>query len=284
LAAGSTPDLPASGGKLELGASVVPPIARDNTDRNRTSPFAFTGNKFEFRAVGSSASISFPTTVLNVAVADGIRSISEWISGGMTAAEATRKALQESAPVRFDGNNYAADWITEAERRGLPHARNTPSALEALATPAAAELFAAGGVLSHEELHARYEVRLDTYSKKVEIEADMLQELVDTQVAPAAIADAAEATRDAQAIGQGFAHARAEALVAAARALSDARAVLSTAIGSVPGGSEAAKARYLCDQVVPAMAALREACDALEGLVSDARWPLPRYRELLFPA
>ncbi len=284
IAAGDVSTLDPGKAMIELGISRLPSIAKDNTDRNRTSPFAFTGNKFEFRAVGSSASISFPTTCLNAAVADAIDQIGAWISaaGGGPAAvlAAVRRALQESAPVRFDGNGYGAEWVIEAERRGLPHARNTPAALAALATANAAALFERHGILSHEELHSRFEVRVEQYNKKVEIEADVLREMVDTLVLPVGLAELAEA--QAQVDLGPAAVRRFRELQARIEALDTARQALDAAAGKVGEGNEAERAASYCANVVPALLTLRETCDGIEAMVTDSRWPLPRYREMLF--
>ncbi|MSP55406.1 MAG: glutamine synthetase type III [Myxococcales bacterium] len=284
IASGDVSILDPGQAMIELGISRLPAIAKDNTDRNRTSPFAFTGNKFEFRAVGASASISFPTTCLNAAVADGIDQVHAWATadGGTIAAvmAAVRRALVESAPVRFDGNGYGAEWVVEAERRGLPHARNTPAALRALATDAAAELFKRQGVFSPEELHSRFEVRVEQYNKKVEIEADVLRDLVDTVVLPVSIAELADASAHSS---TGPAAARRYLdLRARVEVLDEARLAIESAWERVGEGSEADRATALCAHVVPALAALREACDSVEAIVSDSRWPLPRYREMLF--
>ncbi len=287
IASGSVARLEPGQAMIELGISRLPAVMKDNTDRNRTSPLAFTGNKFEFRAVGSSASISFPTTCLTVAVLDGIEQLSEWIAGGMTILAAIQRALVESAPVRFDGNGYSAEWVAEAERRGLPHARNTPAALRGLHTDSARALFARHHVLSHEELHSRFEVRVEQYNKKVEIEADVLRGIIDTQVLPAVLADAAEAADHVVRLGAAGGSTRAasgrlEVLSTRCEALAVARALVEQAVGECGAGDEVSRSVLLCEKLVPAMAELRDAADALEEVVSDGRWPLPRYRELLF--
>jgi glutamine synthetase len=278
IVSGRVANLAAGQAMIELGVSRLPAIAKDNTDRNRTSPFAFTGNKFEFRAVGSSASISFPTACLNAAVADGVDQIVRWIEGGDDVMGAVRKALTESSPVRFDGNGYGAEWVVEAERRGLPHARNTPAALALLNTEAARSLFSRTGVLSKDELHSRYDVRLELYNKKVEIEADVLKELVDTCVVPSVIA---EEQALAGATGALAAH-RARAVAAAGAELLAARGAVDHALAAAHGDDVMAVASSLCAHVVPALAGLRAACDAAEKLVADHRWGLPKYREMLF--
>ena len=289
IAAGTVANLPAGQAVLELGLARLPAIAKDNTDRNRTSPFAFTGNKFEFRAVGSSASISFPTTCLNAAVADGIEQLTTWINedGGPDAVmNAIRRAMVETAPVRFDGNGYSGEWVEEAERRGLPHARNTPDALDGLGTDEAAALFSRHAVLSEAELHARHDVRLEQYNKKVEIETEILRALVDTHVLPCALADLAQvAKQESEIRGVGSRSQAAESrrleLTNDIDALHDARVALSRALADLPG-DEHEKARANVRSVIPAMESLRAAVDQLEGQLDDRLWPLPRYREMLF--
>ena len=275
---GTVANLAAGQAMIELGVSRLPAVAQDNTDRNRTSPFAFTGNKFEFRAVGSSASISFPTACLNAAVADAVEQLSRWIEGGDDVMTAVRRALTESSPVRFDGNGYSGEWVEEAESRGLPHARNTPAALGLLNTDSARGLFERTGVLSKHELHSRFDVRLELYNKKVEIEADVLKELVDTYVIPSVIAEE-------QSLGGAtgsLAASRARAVAAVGAELLAARNAVDTALNGAPNGDLTAVATYLCASVVPALQNLRNACDAAERIVADHRWGLPKYREMLF--
>lgn len=284
ICAGDVARLDPGKAALELGIDRLPEIAKDNTDRNRTSPFAFTGNKFEFRAVGSSASISFPTTCLNAAVTDGIDQIAEWLSGGMPVMEAVRKAMVEASPVRFDGNGYSAEWVAEAERRGLPHARNTPAALAALDTDAARHLFGRIKVFTAEELRSRYEVRLEQYVKKVEIELDVLRRMVDTQIIPAVLLDAASVQEQAEAGGTSgkLAQIRAERLDRRVERLCAARAAIDQAAHACEGLEGAPHAEALCARVVPALQELRDSVDSLEEVVDDSLWPLPRYHEMFF--
>ncbi len=261
------------GAPIQLAAQ-LPLIARDNTDRNRTSPFAFTGNKFEFRAVGASASISWPGTCLNAVVADGMDQLAAWIEADASpdrVLSAVRRALTEAAPVRFDGNGYSAEWVQEAEGRGLPHARTTPAALSALRQQAATDLFTRQKVLSPEELRARHDVRLDQYNKRVEIEIDLLLRLVDTQILPAV-------ERDAQEFSGGW---RGRQLEAGLEAIIAARVELNRLLSNHVEGEEA-RAEWLCHTLLPAAQNLRAACDRMEEICSDERWPLPSYYEMLF--
>ncbi|RME24256.1 MAG: glutamine synthetase type III [Deltaproteobacteria bacterium] len=275
----------------ELGVSRLPSVMRDNTDRNRTSPFAFTGNKFEFRAVGSRSSIAFPLTSLNTAVADGIASLCDRIESGDGRDEAVlaaiRESLAEALPVCFEGNNYSEDWVEEARARGLPHLRRTPEALAQLRTEPVRALFQRHRVLSESELEARYQVKLDQYITQVEIEADIIRDMVDQFVLPAAIAERTAIAGDLaalQAVGEARDEDRA-ALHEFSQLLTDlrrARAHLDEVLVGMNGERGQARAEVAGARVQPAIEALRAAADALEARIADARWTLPRYREMLF--
>jgi glutamine synthetase len=179
---------------IKLGVEKLPEVQRDNTDRNRTSPFAFTGAKFEFRAVGSSASIAFPVALLNTAVAGTIAEITKQLKAELkttknleeAALKVARAAFKESAPVRFEGNNYSEDWVKEAEKRGLPNFRRTPESLKQLITADSRKLLTSLGVLTDAELDSRYHVRVERYVKDMLIELYTMREMVDTMVLPAA--------------------------------------------------------------------------------------------------
>jgi glutamine synthetase len=276
---------------IELGVAKLPDIVKDNTDRNRTSPFAFTGNKFEFRAVGSTQSISIPLTVLNAAVTDGLEQLSTWLeeAGGGQAAvlSAIRKAMIESTPVRFEGDGYSEAWRQEAESRGLPHLRHTASALEVLTTDAAKQLFTRYGILTEAELQSRYQVRLEQYLTQVEIEADTILEMVNQGVMPAAI-DELNATGDtlvsAQTLGVELKpiKTRYKSLAKGVDALSNAVEQLINQRSDTEELGEQNKANAYATGLMPAIDQIRAACDHLETLVSDTRWPYPRYREILF--
>ena len=279
------------GALIEIGVAKLPDITKDNTDRNRTSPFAFTGNKFEFRAVGSTHSISVPLVALNAAVADGIAQVCAWISesgsGQAAAMTAIRKALIESSPVRFEGDGYSDAWVEDAENRGLPHLRNTATALNVLNTDAAKKLFVAHNILSEAELNSRYHVRLEQYLTQVEIEADTILEMVNQGVLPATIADLEET-------GSALANAkkldvelkpvqrRYKSLANGVKALSAAVGDLSSARADAEDLGEQDKAGVYATAVMPAIENVRAACDHLETIVADHRWPYPRYREILF--
>ena len=298
IAAGKTGAQGAAKALIGLGVNKLPDIAKDNTDRNRTSPFAFTGAKFEFRAVGSSQSIAFPVMLLNACVAGAIEALTKELKSELTTTKSAddavlkvvRKAFKETAAVRFEGNNYSEAWVKEAARRGLLNLRRTPEALAQLVTPASSKLLTGLGILTKEELESRYHVRLERYVKDMLIEMHTLEQMVGTLVLPAALeysgalaAAAANAraggvkvvpqVAEANRIGEQIA-----ALIAAGRALRGA-------IGKAEGMHEVPdkQARFLTADGAEAMAAVREASDTLELNVADSVWPLPRYREMLFP-
>ena len=274
------------GGSLDLGVSSLPGLPRDATDRNRTSPFAFTGNKFEFRAVGSSAPIYWPQTVLNTAVADSLAQLADELDKLQPADfEGLGKILSgiatDNKQVLFEGNGYSPEWHAEAERRGLPNNRTTVDALPALATPKAKSVFAKFGVLSERELAARYEIAWERYVKVGNIEANAALDIARTMIMPAAV-------RYLGLLGSVGSSSRAVAALAVeVGTLTDQ---LSGAIDDLEHAQHAAheagslqdEARAFAEHVIPAQAALRAAADGLEQLVADDLWPLPKYRELLF--
>ena len=279
---------PAAMERISLGIRKLPEVARDNTDRNRTSPFAFTGNKFEFRAVSSAASISTPIAFLNAAVAEALGEFEDAIASrtgkGMSLQDATLDAVREAVvstkAVRFEGNNYAAEWVEEARRRGIPNLRTSPEALAELVKPEAKEFMARMKVFSEAETEARYHVRMERYVKDVEIEIEALKSIVTGHVLPAAykqlaLVGAAGSSKTAK-----DALSRMDAAV---DAVSSKVAALQAAADRASGEADLArKSRLLADEVVPAMAALREASDRIEEMVADEFWTLPKYSEMLF--
>jgi len=279
-----------SGGrKLQLEIGGLPDLAQDSTDRNRTSPFAFTGNKFEFRACGSQMSVSWPTTCVNVAVAEGIRELRVLAEKLGDLDTAIAEALRMSQPICFEGNNYSEEWVVEAEKRGLPHLRKTPEALAVLHQERIADLFAAHNVLRPAELEARYHIQVERYIHSVDIEADLMRDLIDQHILPAAIE---ELGSQATALGAARASGLSEdpwkdfgnlALPATIRSLRAAREALDAAASQAAGvESLSERAAAYAKWVLPVLEQIRTAADQLEGLVSDARWPLPKYREMLF--
>jgi len=283
-----------SKGMLKVGVDTLPAIPKDATDRNRTSPFAFTGNKFEFRAPGSSVCCSGPMTVLNTIVAEAV----DRIAGELEAAKVAGKAkpgehtaafhnalqkilqgiLKAHKRVVFNGNGYEADWPKEAEKRGLPNAPDTPSALAALAKRENAALFKKYGVMTARELESRHEIFLEEYSKKVRIEGACARDIACEMILPAVKAEyleTAQAFETANNVGitSGTAALR-ESLVELGRGLDALKAGIGKLEEALGHKDDAA--------VLSAMQALRTTVDALERKVSDSRWPLPKYRDMLF--
>jgi len=283
---------------IKLGVAKLPEIQRDNTDRNRTSPFAFTGQKFEFRAVGSSASIAFPVMILNAAVAEAIGDLTEKLREEMKRTKSrddavlavVRESFKASTPVRFEGNNYSDEWVVEAKKRGLPNYRRSPDALDQLVTDSSRAVFTSLGILTNEELDSRYHIRLERYSKDILIELAALREVVDTMILPASYGySGALAHWGAQAKSAGVATvphlAAANDVGLAIERLMKARNDLVAAIDKANEMHDAVRgqAGHLTTEGARCMEAVREACDELELSVGDEYWPLPKYREMLFP-
>jgi glutamine synthetase len=270
---------------LGLGTPVLPPLPMHGGDRNRTSPFAFTGNKFEFRALGSSMSLSLPNTVLNTIVAESIDALADELErelqGGKGVEGALRPILQRSyaanKQIVFGGDNYSDEWHAEAERRGLLNLRSTPDALPYLVSDETVGLFSDYGVLSKRELDSRYEVYLEQYVTKLNIESETAAAIARTMLLPAAArhlavlreAQLAELVAETQDLVAEF--------VAAIKALEAANLEENQ-----PHDDLLAHANYMHDQVVPAMESVRAAADKLEKIVADDLWPLPKYSEILF--
>ncbi len=283
---------------IKLGVAKLPEIQRDNTDRNRTSPFAFTGNKFEFRAVGSSQSIAFPIVLLNAAVAESIGDITAELEAELkktkkvddAVLKIVRRIFKETAAIRFEGNNYAEEWVKEADKRGLPNLRRTPEALKQLVTKSSRQLLTKLGIFSDAEIDSRYHVRLERYIKDMLIELHTMRETVDTMVLPAALeyvgglASSAASAKEAgiSVIPQLEPANRIGKLI---QELQTARATLGMVIEKAEGMHEEIEeqAELLTHEGAEAMAAVRIGCDALELSVDDEMWPLPKYREMLFP-
>ncbi|HEV2150552.1 MAG TPA: glutamine synthetase III [Longimicrobiaceae bacterium] len=283
------------GGLLGLGTPVLPSLAQAAGDRNRTSPFAFTGNKFEFRAPGASQSISFPATVLNTIMAESLdemcTALEAELQGGAGFEDALRRLLAtEIRRVRrivFNGDGYSEEWPHEAERRGLLNLRSTVDALEHLATDKNRELFSKYGVLSARELDSRHEVALDQYFKTINIEGEMTADVAGTMILPAAVRylnDLLAATDRSRGLGLEAAGLRrtVEKVNALVDELSEALDRLVEQNEELGGDDVHSKSYHMRDHVVPAMAAVRSAADRLEKVVPDDYWPLPTYRDMLF--
>jgi glutamine synthetase len=277
----------APGSLLGLGTPVLPPLPMHGGDRNRTSPFAFTGNKFEFRALGSSMSLALPNTVLNTIVAEAIDDLAgqleSAVSGGKSAEEALpgilQKSFAENKRIIFEGDNYAEEWHAEAEQRGLLNLRTTPDALPQLLEKSSVEVFGKYSVLSEREIESRFEVYAEQYATKLNIEAETLADMARTMVLPAALRQLALAESAGVSAVADEVREATDALVDAIHELARVNAPESHA----PHEDDVLEhAKYMRDSVLPAMAAVREASDTLERVVADDLWPLPRYSEMLF--
>jgi len=280
---------------IKVGVSMLPHVPRDAGDRNRTSPFAFTGNKFEFRAVGSSQSVAGANTVLNAIVAESLdvmaSTLEAAVAEGKDLNAATQELLAEEIkafkPVLFDGDNYCDAWKAEAERRGLPNLVSTVDCVPLATAPETVALFEKYGVYSERELHSRQEILLEHYATSIAIEAQTLSMMAHTMVIPAALkyqADVAAAVNNAKAAGVEDA-VQADLLrevVQAASALRSAAVALDEAAGNGDAEGALADAVHKHDVVIPAMNEVRKWADRLELLVDDSYWPLPTYREMLF--
>jgi glutamine synthetase len=261
---------------IDLGLSAIPRHEIDPSDRNRTSFFAFTGNKFEFRAVGSSAHPALPVAMLNAIVADSLQLILDEIADVLKDRKLTgdalfaaalpvlRKHLKAAEPILFGGNNYSPEWEKEAEKRGLPNIRKSFPAMSAFVDKKTAQVFS--GILTEEELHSRYEVMVEQYAKAMRIEANLMLELFYTSILPAAQKDM---------LLRGIE----EPLI---REASRAAEELQKGVEQTHDLGWEAKAKVFCELLAPKMAELREKVDQLEQRVDNALWPLPKYRELLF--
>jgi glutamine synthetase len=275
---------------LSLGASVLPRLPLHGGDRNRTSPFAFTGNKFEFRALGSSMSLALPNTVLNTIVAQAIDTLADKLeaagSGGASVEEAVLGVVKEAwtanKRIVFSGDNYTDEWHAAAESRGLANLAQSPDALPWLIEPSTVEVFSAYDVLSERELHSRYEVSLEQYITTINIEAETAASIARTMLLPAAIRWLAtlQGVQGANGIAR---------LTEESAGLVDDFAEAIFALEAVnrdhPEDEDIdvlAGAKYVQQQVLPAMAATREVADKLERIVPDDLWPLPKYAEILF--
>ncbi|MEM9372312.1 MAG: glutamine synthetase III [Planctomycetota bacterium] len=285
------------GGQLDLGARTLPMLARDSGDRNRTSPFAFTGNKFELRAVGSSASVAWPNTVINTIVSESLDAIASEIEGKLkgksTEAQfekAVRSVLQgvvkEHKRVIFNGDGYSDEWTQEAERRGLPNLKSTPDAVPAFQTTKARGVFRKFKVLSKAELDSRTEIFAETYSTRIGIEAETMIQMARQQILPAAMEHqrrTAEAVAATEGAGVDASDAR-EGLEEIADLVARFRGqigALDQAVAEAPEDDVYRGMRYSRDVVFAAMEDLRSLGDELEQVVAAELWPMPTYRELL---
>jgi glutamine synthetase len=283
------------GGLQDLGVSVLPKLPRDAGDRNRTSPFAFTGNKFEFRAVGSTQNIAWPNTILNVAMADSLESVANELEAAKSKGEDLNKAvgkllvkiIKEHKRIIFNGNNYAPEWEKEAAKRKLLNHKNTVDALGEFIKPEAIKLLDRFKILNARETHARYEVFLENYNKTINIEGQLAVLMANRYILPAAFEYQKNVGQSVAAVkAGGGSSASGKKLLAYYTKLVDKflaqTNVLEAALSHQASGGAEKHAKYMRDKVVPAMAKLREIGDEIEASTPHEIWPLPTYREMLF--
>ena len=280
--------------KMDLGVDVLPKFSKDTTDRNRTSPFAFTGNKFEFRMPGSAQNLSDCDTILNTAVAKELKGYADELEGAedftSAAIALVKRTIRDHRRVIFNGNGYTAEWEAEAAKRGLPNMKNTPAALPALIDPKNIALMEEFGVLTKVEMESRYEVEMEHYAKVINIEALTMLEMARKQLLPAVNAYMSEVANTAAsklAVSESIS-VRSETktlgrLSADADAMSDAIDTLQDAVDAAKAlPSESEKAVAFHDNVLPAMDTLRAAADDAETLCGEDYWPLPSYSKMLY--
>jgi glutamine synthetase len=283
-----------SGGTLDIGVSVLPKIPRDAGDRNRTSPFAFTGNKFEFRAVGASQSIAGPNTVLNTIVAESLDYMATQLENAIKNGKDLNTAIQELLPpiireskkILFMGDNYSPEWHAEAERRGLPNLKNTVEALPVILRKDTIELFGKYGVYSERELHSRFNILCENYIKTLNVEARLTNYMGRTMILPAAIRYQGEVAQSVSAAKQAGVDVSSQ--MDLLRNLTASIAELQKALAHLEhemahhAGDVYEHAKHMRDRVLPAMNEVRAVADRLETIVADDLWPIPTYREMLF--
>ena len=285
-----------SGGTMTIGVSVLPTLPRDAGDRNRTSPFAFTGNKFEYRAVGSSQSIAGPNVVLNTIVAESLDDIATVLEKAVAAGKDLNAEIQailpkimgESKKIIFNGDGYTEAWHKEAEKRGLPNRRSTIDSLPDLISEKSVKLFGKYGVFSEREIHSRYEILLENYVKTINIESQLTSQIAHRQILPAAlkfqgvVADTITKVKAAGGKVQTSQIGLLDEVGSTIEQLQTALASLTEVDEEHVTGDTMTHAKYSHSKVLPAMAAVRAAADKLETMVSAELWPLPTYQEMLF--
>ncbi|MGB3946364.1 MAG: glutamine synthetase III [Bacteroidia bacterium] len=287
---------------LKLGVGKIPDILLDNTDRNRTSPFAFTGNKFEFRAVGSSANCAGPMTVLNTIMADQLikfkKDVDALVGKNMDKDEAIfqvlRKYIVESKKIRFEGNGYGEEWVKEAAKRGLSNIKTTPLALGAFVSKQTMELFERNNIMSEREQHARYDIYLETYTKKIQIESRVMGDLALNHIIPTAIKYQGSLVQNVKGLKDILSGAEfkkvAQIQLDMITEISEHVNVIKTKVDAMTEARKKAnaisdvkkQAIEYCDKVKAHFDIIRYHVDKLELLIDDESWPLPKYRELLF--
>ncbi|MFC4947383.1 glutamine synthetase III [Pseudonocardia sp. GCM10023141] len=282
-----------SKGTMLIGVDTLPALPTDPGDRNRTSPFAFTGNRFEFRAPGSLQTVAAPMVVLNTIMAESLDHCADVLEAAVAAGTDFDAAVQtllteiitEHGAVVFNGDGYSDMWQTEAAARGLPNLRTTLDALPELVTEPAMELFEKYRVFNHREMHSRYEIGLEQYALTIGVEARLTLEIGSTQILPAAVRHQTEIALNVGALSAAGVESDPSVLLEATTPLTALRAGLAElrkALGGEPGESALTAAEHARDALLPAMAAVRAAADQLEGVVADDLWPLPSYQEMLY--
>ena len=279
---------------IKVGVHILPRFAKDTTDRNRTSPFAFTGNKFEFRMLGSDLSISGPNIILNTIVAEELSQFADVLEGAKDFSSALddliRKTIAEHKRIIFNGNNYSEEWEKEAERRGLLNLRTTPDALPSFIAPKNIELFTKHKIFTVTELHSRYEILMEVYVKRLNIEALTMSDMVKRQILPAITRYANDLTQAAlnkkafsESIDTAFELSTVKKLSSLCRKLTDDTEALEFHLDKtheIEGVTD--QANYIRDVIIPDMSAIRAAADEAELLTGAEYWPFPTYTELLF--
>ena len=287
---------------LKMNIGRIPDILLDNTDRNRTSPFAFTGNKFEFRAVGSSANCGGPMTVLNSIMAEQLVTFKKDVDALMNKKvekdeaifQVLKKYIIESKKIRFEGNGYGDAWKAEAKKRGLNNIPTTPGALEAMISKKTLAMFESQGILNHREQEARYEIALETYTKKIQIESRIIADMVSNQIIPAALNYQKSLVESVRGMKEILSPAEfkvvAKSQLELIKEISEKVTIIKTEADLMTEERKKAnnldnakkQAHAYCEKVKPYFESMRYNVDKLEGIVDDATWPLPKYREMLY--
>ena len=287
---------------LKMNIGRIPDILLDNTDRNRTSPFAFTGNKFEFRAVGSSANCGGPMTVLNSIMAEQLVTFKKDVDALMNNKvekdeaifQVLKKYIIESKKIRFEGNGYGDEWKAEAKKRGLNNIPTTPGALEAMISKKTLAMFESQGILNHREQEARYEIALETYTKKIQIESRIIADMVSNQIIPAALNYQKSLVESVRGMKEILSPAEfktvAKSQLELIKEISEKVTIIKTEADLMTEERKKAnnldnakkQAHAYCEKVKPYFESMRYNVDKLEGIVDDATWPLPKYREMLY--
>ncbi|MGA7053172.1 MAG: glutamine synthetase type III, partial [Mycobacterium sp.] len=280
-------------GTMIIGVDTLPELPTDPGDRNRTSPFAFTGNRFEFRAPGSLQTIAVPLVIINTIMADSLDYLATKLEKAVGDGEDFDKAVQtlltevitEHGDVVYNGDGYSEKWQIEAAERGLLNLKNTLDSVGQLITPEAVELFEKYSVFSERELHSRYEVQLEQYALVIAVEAKLSLELAATVILPAAVRYQTELAQNVATLKKAGVEASTITLESVSGPVSDLTEAIGTlkkALSHHAGDTALAEAKHAQDELLPAMAAVRAAADTLESVVADDLWPLPTYQEMLY--